>query len=92
MTDIATDGPRPHAHPSAPARRGPRAWFAEQDSRELLVWGVLIVARADRARDRARRPPVPPRREPGRVLLLPVPPDAATTSTTRCCTARCAST
>ena len=48
--------------------------------------------RAGRAPDRARRPPVPPRREPGRLLLVAVPDPGRLRPTSRSCTARCAST
>jgi uncharacterized protein (TIGR03663 family) len=42
MTDVAT--PTHAAAPGRPATSGgPRAWFARQDPRELLVWGALIA-------------------------------------------------
>ncbi len=46
MTDIAAPAgaPPPNARRRARRRRSPAAWFAAQDSRELLLWGVLIVA------------------------------------------------
>ena len=93
MTDIAapaeTTTPRP---PDKTRRRSPAAWFAAQDTRELLLWGALIAVGADRALDRARRP----RRSTTTRARTRTSPTCsgrpATTSTTRCCTARCAST
>ena len=75
MTEIAA----PDSSASTWRRRGdartPAAWFARQDSRELALWGVLfaaaLVVRVIGLGNRA----VPPRREPGRVLLVPVPAD-----------------
>ena len=74
MTEIASlDRPRPRRTAAPQRRRSPAAWFAAQDTRELLLWGALIAAalvvRVIGLGERA----VPPRREPGRVLLLPVP-------------------
>jgi uncharacterized protein (TIGR03663 family) len=45
MTDVATtvDAATPD-EPRRARRRTPAAWFARQDSRELLVWGALIAA------------------------------------------------
>jgi uncharacterized protein (TIGR03663 family) len=40
MTDIAA----PERLASPRRRRGPAAWLAAQDPRELIVWGVLIAA------------------------------------------------
>ena len=42
MTGVATPVDRQAPERPAP-RRGPRTWLAEQDSRELLVWGALIA-------------------------------------------------
>jgi uncharacterized protein (TIGR03663 family) len=43
VTEVAT--PAADAAAVAPRRRrSPRAWLAEQDTRELIVWGVLLVA------------------------------------------------
>ena len=53
----------------------------------LVARGALAAAP-----DRARRPAVPPRREPGRLLLLALLRRRATTRTSRSCTGRCAST
>src|SRR3954462_14357713 len=45
MTDVAAPSTVTTTEPSEPRarRRGIAQWFADQDSRELLVWGVLIV-------------------------------------------------
>src|SRR6478672_7191017 len=45
MTDIAAPSKtiETQAPPVQRRRRGVGEWFAEQDSRELLVWGALIV-------------------------------------------------
>ena len=76
VTELAADVPTipVEQSPSAPPAQ-PRAWYADQDKRELAVWGAVARPRPARALHRARRAPVPPRREPGRVLLVPVPAD-----------------
>jgi uncharacterized protein (TIGR03663 family) len=45
MTDVAAPSTVTTTEPSEPRarRRGIAQWFADQDSRELLVWGVLIA-------------------------------------------------
>ena len=75
MTDIAAPDrrhrrrrPEPRDAPPQPGDLVRRAGLAR-----AAALGRADRRRADRARDRARRPPVPPRREPGRVLLLPLP-------------------
>jgi uncharacterized protein (TIGR03663 family) len=42
MTDVAAPAQAIEA-PETPRRRGVVAWFAAQDTRELLLWGALIV-------------------------------------------------
>ncbi len=77
MTDVATptntitsEAPEPNRR-----RRSVGQWFADQDSRELIVWGVLIAITILVRVIGLGEPAVPPRREPGRVLLVPVPQD-----------------
>ena len=75
MTELATDTTAPRAEPHAPDAPRPGDLVRRPGHARAAALGRADRRRADRALDRARRPPVPPRREPGRVLLLPVPPD-----------------
>src|SRR4051812_36927659 len=43
MTDTAAYTAPERVEPTS-RRRGPAAWFARQDSRELILWGVLFAA------------------------------------------------
>ena len=43
MTDIAAPT-APERVETTRRRRSPAAWFARQDPRELIVWGVLFAA------------------------------------------------